>query len=122
MRAHIEAEEIADKAKKRAEDAAASASAAEPPPTCGLSIPGTNQRVPVFPTEAGMDEFVGPAAKGDAAGMQASIIGNRGYWVPPHTKCNWIHLGILGSTHVRITDGPHFGEEAWVPTEWARDK
>jgi len=90
-----------------------------PQPHCSLSIPGTKQRVPVFPTEDGMGEFAKAAATGDAPGMQAAIVGNHGYYVPSQTGCAWLHVGLLGSTSIRITEGAHLGEAGWVPTEWA---
>jgi hypothetical protein len=86
---------------------------------CTLSIPGSNGRVPLFPTESGFEEWGAASARGDTAGAEAAARADGYFMVERGTTCSPIDPGILRS-HVRVLEGPHAGKAGWIPSEWRR--
>lgn len=127
--------EIADKSRSDAERAIAEANrqardsadereradkAAEPKPAsvpkrCAISMPGSSKPILLFPTQEGLDEWMGA---GSDKGMLAAAIAGKAFAVAKGTECNWIDRGIMRS-EVRVLDGSHAGQTGWVPAEWA---
>lgn len=116
-----------DAERARSDRAAQIASAARPAPDpapaaereCAISIPHLQGPVPVFPTEAGDDEFTQASArKLDEAALNVVISSNGGFWVPKGTKCLWLHRGLLTS-QVRILEGKFAGQVGWLDREWS---
>lgn len=91
----------------------------KPATRCALSVPKDSGPVILFPTREGFDEFAKAAGAGDAAGIRVAITANGGYTVAKGTKCTWLDVGLLGTTKVRVTEGPHLGKIGFIPTEWA---
>lgn len=85
---------------------------------CVLSIPGSRDRVLLFPTEDGIDEFGKAAASGDEQAMQVAMRSNGGVFVDSGTKCTWLEVGFA-RTKVRVVEGSRTGLAGYVPTEWA---
>jgi hypothetical protein len=89
------------------------------PPRCVLSLEGSPV-APVFPTEAGLDEWFGAAAQNLGSDALATIGRANGYLlVDRGTVCSYVDRGFQKS-RVRILAGPHEGKSGWVFTDWAR--
>lgn len=97
--------------------------AEQPKPTpsttaeCRIKMTGSSGDVPVFPTAAGLDEYVAAAAAGDNDATAMAFRANSGFLVPAATRCFRVDVGVVKSK-VRILDGDHRGETGWLPTEF----
>lgn len=92
------------------------------PRECIVSIPGSDARVPGFPTEAGYEEWRSAAANGtDEQGLWVVVRSNSGILVESGTRCAFVERGFL-SSRVRITEPPFTGRSVWLPNEWTRGK
>jgi hypothetical protein len=93
------------------------ATAATVTPECRIKMKGSSEEVPVFPTEAGLAEYISAAVTGDNDATEVAFHANGGFFVPAATRCFRVDVGIM-KTKVRVLDGDHRGETGWVPTEF----
>lgn len=85
---------------------------------CRLHTP-TAGSVPVFPTEDGLDEWLGTLDSKDENAMPVALLANGGFLVDAETSCHVIDLGFSKSK-IRVTSGQMIGRSGYVLTEWTR--
>lgn len=113
----------ADQALVRAATSAAAVGPVPPskPTGCLLSVPRKDRLGPlVFPEREGLVEFDN-AIMARASGADLVVIANAAgaYNVGWRTRCSYIEEGFSHSK-VRLLDGPHAGDVAWVATTQTR--
>jgi hypothetical protein len=107
-------------AEKNAANSDIQATSPHPAPQeCRMSMPGSTEALPVFPTEDGLHEYISAAVSGDSTATDLAFDANHGFLVPSRTRCFRIDVGIT-ATKVRVLEGPHMGEVGWLPTEFTR--
>lgn len=83
-----------------------------------LRITGTTTDVTVFTSRSALDAYTKAAVVKDTYGMAEIIFDGEGYFLPTGTKVLLIDYGGIGEGEVRILEGDHLGEAAWVPTDF----
>lgn len=78
----------------------------------------------VFATEQSAKTFLGSAGRGDKEGALNEWLSGRVFQIPKPTQVRVIGYGgfMSGLTHIRILEGDHYAEDAWVPIEWVAQK
>lgn len=115
----INARANAAKAARAAPTATTEPARAEPKrPSCVIGKPGTEDEVPLLPTQEGFDEFhkaVASTESGEA--LLVVFRANGGFHVEKGTPCVAVETGFLIS-RVRVVAGRHAGKTGWLPNEW----
>jgi hypothetical protein len=95
---------------------AVSAPLAAPTLKCVLRAPGADV-LPLFPTEAGLDEWTTAMVKDDNAASVVAYNANGAIGLDAGARCTRLETRLM-VTKVRVLDGPHAGASGWVPNEW----
>lgn len=78
---------------------------------------GSDAEVPVFPTEAGLEEFGDAVASRNRKAFGVAFAANDGFFISAGTECLRLS-GVFSTAKIRLLDGPHAGRIGYVPFDW----